>query len=227
MRRHSSGMAGSRGCLEPSTLLVAGLTAFYMSRMFFMIFHGKERFSTEGSNAKHPHEAPAAMYVPQILLAIGSLILGFLLNHFSFVDWLAPAIGHGEHGEPVLPVAVITGLTLALVAVGVGVAWKMYLASTVPVVAPNGNFLTEAAREDLYQDTVNERIFMDGGRAITTGVAVVDEYVVDGAVEGTAKATTGLGKIVAHLQNGYVRTYASYTMVGAVVALLIALATRI
>ena len=209
------------------TMLVAGLTAFYMSRMFFMIFHGEERFSHEGPNAQHPHEASAAMYVPQILLAVGSLILGFLLNQFSFVEWLAPAIGHGEHGEPVLPVAVITGLTLALVAVGVGIAWKMYLATPVPQVAPTGNFLTEAARQDLYQDTVNERIFMDGGLALTTGVAVVDEYVVDGAVEGTAKATTGLGKVLAHLQNGYVRTYASYMLVGVVIALLIALATRI
>ncbi len=209
------------------TMLVAGLTAFYMSRMFFMIFHGEERFSHEGPNAQHPHEASAAMYVPQILLAVGSLILGFLLNQFSFVEWLAPAIGHGEHGEPVLPVVVITGLTLALVAVGVGIAWKMYLATPVPQVAPTGNFLTEAARQDLYQDTVNERIFMDGGLALTTGVAVVDEYVVDGAVEGTAKATTGLGKVLAHLQNGYVRTYASYMLVGVVIALLIALATRI
>ncbi|MGO1590436.1 MAG: NADH-quinone oxidoreductase subunit L [Ancrocorticia sp.] len=209
------------------TLLVAGLTAFYMSRMFFMIFHGKERFSEEGPNAKHPHEAPASMYVPQIVLAVGSLILGFLLNHFSFVEWLEPAIGHGEHGEPVLSVPVITGLTLVLVAVGVAVAWFMYLSKPVPTIAPEGNALTQAAREDLYQDTVNERIFMDGGRAITTGVAVVDEYVVDGAVNGVAKATTGIGKIVAHLQNGYVRTYASYMLVGVVIALIIALATRI
>lgn len=209
------------------TLLVAGLTAFYMSRLFFMIFHGKERFSTEGPNAKHPHEAPASMYVPQILLAVGSLIIGFLLNQFSFVSWLEPAIGSGEHGEPVIPVMAITGLTLAAVAIGVLIAWKMYLATPVPSVAPEGNFLTQAAREDLYQDTVNERIFMDGGQSITKAVAVVDEYVVDGAVNGVGHATTGLGKILAHLQNGYVRTYASYMLVGVVIALIIALATRI
>ena len=209
------------------TMLVAGLTAFYMSRLFFMIFHGQERFSTTGPNAKHPHEAPAWMYVPQAILALGSLILGFILNQFGFVEWLEPAIGHGEHGEPVLPVPVITGLTLALVALGVFVAWRMYVASTVPRVAPLGTALTQAARNDLYQDDFNEAIFMGGGIAITTGVAVMDKYVVDGTVEGVAKATTGTGKIVSLVQNGYARSYASYMTIGVVVVLIIALATRI
>lgn len=209
------------------TMLAAGLTAFYMSRLFFMIFHGQERFATTGPNAKHPHEAPASMYVPQIILAVGSLGLGFVLNQFGFVHWLEPAIGHGEHGEPVLPIPVITGLTLVLVAMGVFVAWRMYVASAVPAVAPAGNALTRAARSDLYQDEFNEVIFMDSGAAVTAGVAALDRYVVDGAVEGVAKATTGTGKVVSLLQTGYARTYASYMMIGVVGVLLLALATRI
>ena len=148
-------------------------------------------------------------------------------NQFGFVEWLEPAIGHGEHGEPVLPVLVITGLTLAFVAAGVFIAWRMYVASAVPRVAPIGTSLTRAARADLYQDDFNEVIFMGSGAAVTTGIAVLDKHVVDGAVEGVAKATTGTGKVVALLQNGYARAYASYMMVGVVVVLLIALATRI
>ena len=209
------------------TMLVAGLTAFYMSRLFFMIFHGQERFTTTGPNAQHPHEAPASMYVPQIILAVGSLILGFILNQFGFVEWLEPAVGHGEHGEPVLPIPVITGLTLAFVAIGVFVAWRMYVASAVARVAPTGSALTRAARADLYQDDFNEVIFMGSGAAVTTGIAALDKHVVDGTVEGVAKATTGTGKVVALLQNGYARAYASYMMVGVVVVLLIAVATRI
>jgi len=208
-------------------MLVAGLTAFYMSRLFFMIFHGKERFATTGPNAHHPHEAPASMYVPQIVLAIGSLGLGFALNQIGFVSWLEPAIGGVEHGEPVLPVPVITGLTLVLIAAGVLLAWRMYVAQDVPLAAPVGSGLTRAARRDLYQDDFNEAVFMKPGMGLAASVAVVDHYGVDGAVEGVGKGSVGLGGLVGRLQNGYARSYAGYMALGVVVALIVALASRI
>ena len=207
-------------------MAVAGLTAFYMSRMYFMIFHGKERFEHEGSNAKHPHEAPASMYVPQILLAIGSLGLGFVLNQFGFISWLEPAIGHAEHGEPVLSVPVITGATLAVVAVGVLIAWRMYAVADVPKAAQVGSALTRAARADLYQDSFNEAVFMKPGMVMASSVAVADKYVIDGAVEGVAGGTTLIGQLVSRFQNGYIRSYAAYMTLGVVGALLIALASR-
>ncbi|AWE42924.1 NADH-quinone oxidoreductase subunit L [Actinobaculum sp. 313] len=207
-------------------LLVAGLTAFYMSRMFFMIFHGEERFSKKGKNAHHPHEAPASMYMPQVILAIGSLALGFVLNRVGFTAWLEPVTGGGEHGEPVIAPVAITVATLAVVAIGVGVAWKMYLASQVPVEVPVGSALTRAARNDLYQDVINETLVMKPGLAATGAVAVVDQHVVDGAVEGVARGTTATGRLLGRLQNGYVRSYAAYMYVGVVIALIIALASR-
>lgn len=207
-------------------MAVAGLTAFYMSRMYFMIFHGKERFEHEGSNAKHPHEAPASMYVPQILLAIGSLGLGFVLNQFGFISWLEPAIGHAEHGEPVLSVPVITVATLAVVAVGVLIAWRMYAVADVPQAAQVGSALTRAARADLYQDSFNEAVFMKPGMVMASSVAVADKYVIDGAVEGVAGGTTLIGQLVSRFQNGYIRSYAAYMTLGVVGALLIALASR-
>lgn len=208
------------------TLLVAGLTAFYMSRLFFMIFHGKERFSTEGSNAKHPHEASASMYWPQIILAIGSLTLGFFLNQFGFVAWLEPVIGHVAHENPVLPIPVITGLTLGLVAVGVALAWRMYAVASVPQLAPRSNALVRAARKDLYQDSINENLVMKPGIALTATVDLVDTYVIDGVVEGSAKCTALTGRVMGKLQNGYARSYASYMSIGVVVALIVALASR-
>ncbi|MCI1675047.1 MAG: NADH-quinone oxidoreductase subunit L [Ancrocorticia sp.] len=207
-------------------MAVAGLTAFYMSRLYFMIFHGNERFEKTGPNAHHPHEAPASMYVPQIVLAVGSIALGFILNQTGFVGWLSPAIGEVQHGEPVLPVAVITTVTLLFVALGVFVAWRMYAVSEVPRAAQIGSALTRAARKDLYQDAFNEAAFMKPGMGLTTAVAVADQYVVDGAVEGVAKGTVGIGKLFSHFQNGYARTYASYMLIGVVIALLIALASR-
>ncbi|MCF2705986.1 NADH-quinone oxidoreductase subunit L [Arcanobacterium haemolyticum] len=209
------------------TLFVAGLTAFYMSRLFFMIFHGTERFEKEGANAHHPHEAPASMYVPQVILALGSLGLGFVLNQVGFVGWLEPAIGHGEHGEPVLPVIVITCATLLVVALGVFIAWRMYVVAEVPAAAPVGSGLTRAARADLYQDSINEALFMKPGMGIAAAVAAVDKHVVDGAVEGIAVGTSKSGGLVSRFQNGYARSYAAYMLIGVVVALVIALASRI
>ncbi|MDD9205960.1 NADH-quinone oxidoreductase subunit L, partial [Georgenia sp. 10Sc9-8] len=115
-------------------LLGAGITAFYMSRLFFMVFHGKERWTTAAEGAEqHPHEAPALMTVPMIILAVGSVALGGLLAiGDSFVTWLEPVTGHAEHHDPVLPIPVIMGLTVVLALAGAGLAWKMYAAGRVP-----------------------------------------------------------------------------------------------
>ena len=79
-------------------VFVAGLTSFYMSRLFFMTFHGRKRWR-EGD---HPHESPASMTVPMIILAIGSVFLGGVLQFVGFTTWLEPVVGpHGEL-EPVL-----------------------------------------------------------------------------------------------------------------------------
>lgn len=206
------------------TMLVAGLTAFYMSRLFFMIFHGKERFDHE---THHPHESPASMWVPQVILALGSIGLGAMLYFNGFTGWLEPVIGHVEHGEPVLPPIVITVGTLVVVAIGVALAYKLFAVNEVPLRPRPANVLVEAARRDLHQDDVNETLFMKPGLAITKAVSALDTGLVDGIVEGTGTAVQGLGKIVAKLQNGYARSYATYMTVGTIVVLLIALASRI
>ena len=208
-------------------MAVAGLTAFYMSRLYFMIFHGERRFPTAGKGARHPHEAPASMYVPQIVLAVGSAVLGLALNAVGFVGWLEPVVGRAAHGEPVLPVPVITGGTLVLVAAGVAVAWRMYAAGEVPATAPRANALVRAARRDLYQDAFNENAVMKPGIVLTGAVAALDSHVVDGAAEGVASGTAGAGRLLVRLQNGYARSYAGYRIAGVVVALIVALGTRL
>ena len=208
-------------------MAVAGLTAFYMSRLYFMIFHGERRFPTAGKGARHPHEAPASMYVPQIVLAVGSAVLGLALNAVGFVGWLEPVVGRAAHGEPVLPVPVITGGTLVLVAAGVAVAWRMYAAGEVPATAPRANALVRAARRDLYQDAFNENAVMKPGIVLTGAVAALDSHVVDGAAEGVASGTAGAGRLLVRLQNGYARSYAGYMIAGVVVALIVALGTRL
>lgn len=209
-------------------LLGAGLTAFYMSRLFFSIFHGEKRWTSppEGPE-QHPHESPALMTVPMVILAIGSVALGGILAIGNgFVRWLEPVTGHAEHHDPVLPIPVIIAATLGLVVLAVVIAWRMYISQRVPMTAPYGSALTRAARADLYQDSFNEAVFMRPAQVLTRGVDAIDEHGLDGAVEGTAVGVRGIGSAAATLQNGFVRTYAAYIVGGTVLAIIAILAAR-
>ena len=210
-------------------LLGAGLTAFYMSRLFFMIFHGRARWTTEKDieGAVHPHESGWLMTAPLIILSVFSLGLGGLLSmDDAFVTWLEPVTGHVEHGEPVLPATIIMGATLALVLTGVLVAWLMYARRPVPTVVQTGSALVRAARRDMYQDAINEGLAMRPGQGLVIAAAASDRYVVDGAVEGLAKGAAGAGRLVRRTENGYVRSYAGYMLAGTVLALIAVLASR-
>ncbi|MFP5334320.1 MAG: NADH-quinone oxidoreductase subunit L, partial [Actinomycetes bacterium] len=204
-------------------LLAAGLTAFYMSRLFFMTFHGRKRWDA----TQHPHESPALMTVPMIVLAVGSVALGGLLTiGGAFTHWLEPAVGYEHDAEPVLPIPLITGLTIALVAVGVAIAWRQYVVAEVPVTAPRGSVLTRAARRDLYQDDVNEAAFMRPGQYLTRSLVFVDSRGIDGAVGGVASSVGGVADRLRRLQTGFVRSYAASMLGGVVVVLLMLLVVR-
>ncbi|HLS45433.1 MAG TPA: NADH-quinone oxidoreductase subunit L [Ornithinicoccus sp.] len=198
-------------------LIGAGITAFYMSRLFFMTFHGKARWEDD----VHPHESPLTMTVPMMVLAVGSIALGFVLSwNNTFASWLEPVTGHVEHDEPVLSVPVIVVLTLVLVAIGAGYAWLRYGRDEVPVVAPAGSFATRAARKDLFQDEFNENFLRRPGAAVVAGLEVADHDVIDGGmVGGTSRGLAGAANVVRRAQNGFVRSYA-LTMLAGIVAIL-------
>jgi NADH-quinone oxidoreductase subunit L len=206
-----------------AALVGAGITAFYMSRLFFMTFHGKRRWRSEGDDAVHPHESPLVMTVPMMVLAVGSALLGLILSiGNTFTHWLAPVVGAHEEGEPVLPVWVLMTLTLLLVAGGIALAWVRYWRDEVPETAPTGSLLTKAARRDLYQDEVNEGLFMRPGIHLTRALVFADNRGVDGGVGGLAAFIGGTSSRVRRLQNGFARSYA-LTMLAGVVAILGAL----
>lgn len=215
-------------------LIGAGITAFYMSRLFFMTFHGKARWTdqkinvTEDLPLRHPHESPALMTVPMVLLAVGSVALGFVLQlGGGFTTWLEPVTGHVEHGEPVLPVLVIQIATLAVVAVGLVLAWRQYGSLPVPVTAPKGSVLTRAARVDMYQDTVNDLALVQPGQYLTRSLVFGDRSVVDGAFTGLGRLSVGLGSVLRRLQSGYARQYAATMLLGLIVLAVVVLAPRI
>ena len=202
--------------LGGAAMLGAGVTAFYMSRLFFMTFHGEKRWEDD----QHPHESPLTMTIPMMVLAFGSAFLGLILGPTGIItSWLAPVVGETPEDHPVLPVTLIMVLTLVLVAIGAFYAWRMYGADVVPEVAPKGSPLTVAARQDLYQDALNEGLFMRPGIHLTRGLVFADARGVDGAVGGTAALIGGMSSRLRRLQTGYVRSYALTMLTGVVTIL--------
>jgi NADH-quinone oxidoreductase subunit L len=199
-----------------AALIGAGITAFYMSRLFFMTFQGKKRWPKDA----HPHESPRRMTVPMIILAVGSAFLGLILGPTNAIqNWLGPVFGPHAEGEPVIAASVLIAMTLLIVAGGVGLAWAQYWRDEVPVVAPVGSPLTRAARQDLYQDDVNEALLMRPGLHLTRSLVFFDNKGVDGVVGALAALIGGTSARVRRVQNGFVRSYALTMLAGVVVIL--------
>ena len=194
----------------------AGLTAFYMSRIFFMTFIGKKRWTED----VHPHESPWSMTVPMLVLAVGSVASGYLLmRDYTLEKWLEPVTGFVEP-ESSLSHVVVTSVTLTSVAVGIVAAILLYLRRDVPEVAPSKvSFLVVAARKDLFGDAFNEAVFMRPGQWLTRSLVWVDNKVIDGAVNGVAASLGGLSARARRIQTGYTRSYSLVMLSGALLVL--------
>ncbi|MGB5951072.1 MAG: NADH-quinone oxidoreductase subunit L [Ornithinimicrobium sp.] len=201
-----------------AALLAAGVTAFYMVRLFLMTFHGKARWADDVD----PHESPLTMTVPMIILAVGSIALGALLYPTGILSgWLDPVFGHEEHPEPVIPVIVIQVLAFILLLLGAGLAYLMYQRKDVPKTAPEGTFVTQAARRDLFQDDFNEIFLRKPGQGIVDITSAADRDVVDGGlVAKTAGAVSALSSALRKTQTGFARSYAMTMLIGTAVIVL-------
>ena len=205
---------GIKGIILGSvTLLGAGITAFYMTRVMILTFTGTSRWDEEA----HPHESPWLMWLPMAILAVGSVTSGYLLsNNDALVNWLSPLFeSHEEHHE-LLPPIVVSALALTMVAIGVAIAFMKYSRNEVEAVAPTDvSIFTTIARQDLLQDRFNEAVFMRPGQVLTDVLVKTDEAVIDGAVRGVGRAALGSGASLRGLQNGFVRSYAALIFIGA------------
>jgi NADH-quinone oxidoreductase subunit L len=207
---------GVKGIILGSvTLLGAGITAFYMTRVMILTFTGTKRWDEDA----HPHESPWLMWLPMAILAIGSVTSGFLLSRGdALVNWLYPLFDHHEeHEQHLLEPIVVSGLALTMVAIGVAIAFVKYSRQEVASIAPeNVSVFTKIARQDLMQDRFNEAVFMRPGQALTTTLVATDEAVIDGTVRGVGQLAMSSGSALRGLQNGFVRSYAALILIGAV-----------
>jgi len=211
--------------LGGAALLGAGVTAFYMTRVMLMTFFGQKRWAPDA----HPHEAPAVMTWPMILLAVGSVFSGGLFAVGGTLQhWLEPVVGTHEESAHALPAWVSTTLALAVVAVGIAVAYRMYATRPVPTVAPERvSALTTAARADLYGDAFNEEVFMRPGARLTDALVEVDNEGVDGSVNALGALVSRTSNRLRGLQTGYARNYALSMLAGATLLVAVILAVRL
>jgi len=216
----------SGAILGSAAVLGAGITAFYMTRVMLMTFAGRRRWdeaaggeggreaSSPPASTAHPHESPAVMTWPMILLAVGSVGAGaFLITGSRFADFLAPVTGAPptSHGVFTTPGLAALGFAIA----GIAIAWSMYGRAEVPAVAPAGRFPTVAARKDLYGDAFNESVLMRPGQWIARLSVFFDNRGVDGLVNTLAAAIGGTSGRLRRVQTGFVRSYALSMFFGA------------
>ena len=244
------GHGGASGAtLGVAALLGAGITAFYMTRVMLLTFFGEKRWvvgmSASGPEAAaernhagpadmphvlstHPHESPASMTGPMILLAVGSVFSGGLFFFGSTLqNWLSPVVGE-EHSEGGMPSWVVTVLALVVVAVGVYVAYRQYAQRAVPETAPEEvSVLTVAARRDLYGDALNEAAFMRPGAQLTRSLVFLDTRGIDGLVNSTATVIGAVSSRIRRVQTGFVRSYALSMLTGAALVVAALLAVRL
>jgi NADH-quinone oxidoreductase subunit L len=159
------------------------------------------------------------MTAPMVLLAVGSVLAGFLLVvAFPLESWLTPVFGEPEAAEHVVAPLVVSILVTVVMALGVLTAWLFVGRREVPVTAPvRVSPVTRAARRALYADAVNESVFMRPGQWLTRALVFFDNRGVDGAVNGLAATLGGSSSRLGRTQTGFVRSYALSMLGGAVV----------
>ena len=224
--------------------VVAGVfvTAFYSFRMYFLVFHGKERFhhkpfppaDDHGHHGDHhePHESPWVVMAPLVLLAIPSVVIGFwTIQPLLFGDFFKDAIfvdgaRHGAmaalqsqfHGATAMALHGLQTLPFWLAVAGVVVAWWFYLKQP-SIPAAIGRALAPVVRileNKYYLDWFNEHVLAAGARALGRGLwKGGDVALIDGVlVNGSARAVGGLAGMVRLVQTGLLYWYALAMVLG-------------
>jgi NADH-quinone oxidoreductase subunit L len=193
-------------------VVTALITAFYMTRLIILTFFGDKRW---GENA-HPHESPFTMTIPLIVLAVFSAIAGLWntpvrlgLEHF-----LEPVFGdiHQVHPAGGLTVWVLALISLAVVIVGILIAYNRYGRGELP--NEEGGYWAAALNAYGIDDFYGRVIVAPGKTVATWSAMVFDMKVVDGFVNGLAFGVRAFGSSMRVLQTGWVRSYGAAIVAG-------------
>jgi NADH-quinone oxidoreductase subunit L len=240
---HFSKLPGAGFALFAVTLGVF-VTAFYSFRMYFLVFHGKEHFHHKPFPGEHdhhddghghahtPHESPWVVTAPLVLLAIPSVVIGFLtIQPMLFGDFLKDAIvvdaarhpamaelAKMFHGATAMAAHGVQTLPFWLALAGVVTAYVFYMvAPSIPatfarVLKP----VITVLENKYYMDWINERIFAPMARGLGVGLwKGGDQAIIDGIlINGSAKAVGGIAALTRLVQTGHLYWYALVMLLG-------------
>jgi len=239
---HASHLPGA-GFATFAVLAGVFITAFYSFRLYFLVFHGKERFdqNPEAHHDDHhghhgeshsPHESPWVVTVPLILLAIPSVVIGFMtIQPMLFGEFFKDAIfvnseihlamvelAKGFHGPVKM---VLHGLTTApfwLALAGVASAYYMYMVNPALPTSIKTRIqpIYTLLENKYYLDWFNENVLARGARALGTGLwKGGDEMLIDGVVvNGSWKVVGWISGVTRRVQTGYLYHYAFVMILG-------------
>ena len=229
-----------------SFAVLAGVfvTAFYSFRLYFLVFHGKERFDQNpdahhghddhGHHGDHhePHESPWVVTLPLVLLAIPSVIIGYIgIEPMLFGDFFKDVIfvdgekhqvmeelAHAFHGSASMALHAVSTAPFWLALAGVALSYYMYMinpalpAAIKSACKPIYNLL----ENKYYLDWINENIIARGARGLGLGLwKAGDQAIIDGAVvNGSWKLVGWVAGLVRWIQSGYIYHYALVMILG-------------
>ncbi|MDO8699279.1 MAG: NADH-quinone oxidoreductase subunit L [Rhodoferax sp.] len=245
---HESHLAGA-GFASFAVLAGVFVTAFYSFRMYFLVFHGKERFDQNPDAHHHdpdeepdphhhhdehsvPHESPWVVTLPLILLAIPSVVIGFMtIQPMLFGEFFKGAIfidaekhaameelAKAFHGPAQMAWHALTTLPFWLALAGVATSYYMYMVNPALPTAIKARVqpIYTLLENKYYMDWFNENVLARAARALGTGLwKGGDEFLIDGAiVNGSWKVVGWVSGVVRRVQTGYLYHYAFGMIVG-------------
>jgi NADH-quinone oxidoreductase subunit L len=230
---HYSNIAGS-GFAYFAVMLGVFVTSFYSFRLYFLVFHGKERM--DHHTKEHLHETPAVVTVPLILLAIPSVVIGAMTiepllfgDTFKGIIAVAPAhdvlkhLGEHFHGAMSFALHGLTGLPFILVLAGFGSAFYLYMVKPeLPdLIQQKVTVLYDIMVRKYLFDEIYQSVFMRGSRGLGTVLwKYGDAGLIDGLmVNGTARLVGWFAAITRCVQTGYLYTYAFAMIIGLLILL--------
>jgi len=229
-----------------SFAVLAGVfvTAFYSFRMYFLVFHGKERFDQNPDahhghddhhghhDEHHPHESPWVVWVPLVLLAIPSVFIGYMtIEPMLYGEFFKGAIfidaekhaameemAHAFHGPVAMAMHALTSAPLWLALSGVALSYYMYMVNpALPAAFKRGvSPIYTLLENKYYMDWINENILARAARGLGAGLwKGGDQMLIDGAlVNGSWKLVGWFASGVRKLQTGYLYHYALVMILG-------------
>ena len=186
-------------------IIAAFFTAFYMTRLYVLVFLGKARTD----EASHAHESPRVMTLPLIILAIMAIIAGVV--NLPGEPWLAGWLYGEPLQEPANWLVIILSNVAALVGIGLGYALfrqRSQQTELSPTTATyGGSGIVKILTNKYYIDELYDATVVRPYRGLGYALHVFDKVVIDGAVKLLSWITFNIGRLGTRLQNGQMQTY--------------------